>query len=199
MIALFIDLFQTLSVVLVVAYIVFHTRLTILLFKGKKGFSSGLILIAIFGLFSIYGTLGGVNVLGAVSNIRDLGPLAAGLLAGPLVGMGAGLIGALHRYSLGGFTALSCSLATVVAGLIGGIVYLRRKRMFPKIVPALLLGALEPLVHAALSLLIARPFEQAWEVALAFTSAMMLVSAMGLAGFSFIFYHLGKEPKRGEG
>jgi sigma-B regulation protein RsbU (phosphoserine phosphatase) len=198
MLELFIDLSQTLAVVLVVAYIVFHTRLTVFLFKGKNGFSSGVILTVIFGLFSIYGTLGGVNVLGAVSNIRDLGPLVAGLLAGPFVGMGAGLIGAFHRYSTGGFTAVSCSLATVVAGLLGGIIYLCRKRMFPRILPALLLGAFEQLIHSTLSLLIARPFERAWEVSIAFTPAMMLVNALGLAGFSFIFYYVAKEPVRGE-
>jgi sigma-B regulation protein RsbU (phosphoserine phosphatase) len=33
----------------------------------------------------------------------------------------AGLIGGIHRYFLGGFTAIPCALATVIAGLAEGI------------------------------------------------------------------------------
>ena len=40
---------------------------------------SHLLLGIIFGLFSIYGTLSGVHLLGAVVNTRDTGPMIAGL------------------------------------------------------------------------------------------------------------------------
>lgn len=57
---------------------------------------------------------------GAIANIRDLGPMLAGLVGGPVIGLGAGAIGGIHRYFLSGFTAIPCALATVIAGLGGG-------------------------------------------------------------------------------
>jgi sigma-B regulation protein RsbU (phosphoserine phosphatase) len=41
-----------------------------------------ILLVMIFGAFSIYGTLGGMELLGAIANIRDLGPTIAGLIGG---------------------------------------------------------------------------------------------------------------------
>lgn len=45
-------------------------------------------------------------------------------------GLGAGLIGAAHRFSLAGFTAVPCATATVLAGLFGGLAFLLAGRKF---------------------------------------------------------------------
>ena len=71
-----------------------------------------------FGILAVYGTLRGIKVLGAIANIRDLAPLMAGVLGGPVAGTLTGIIGGIHRLSEGGFTAIPCSLATILAGLI---------------------------------------------------------------------------------
>ena len=55
-------------------------------------------LAVIFGLVSIVSTYTGVRAQGAIVNTRVIGVLAAGLLGGPYVGMGAAIIGGLHRY-----------------------------------------------------------------------------------------------------
>ncbi|MCY7433652.1 hypothetical protein MCZ49_18240, partial [Bacillus safensis] len=34
-----------------------------------------------------------------------------GLIGGPFVGIGAGLLAGIHRYTLGGSTALSCAIS----------------------------------------------------------------------------------------
>ena len=62
-----------------------------------------------------------VRAQGAIVNTRVIGVLAAGLLGGPYVGIGAAVIGGLHRYlfDIGGFTAVSCAVSTFVEGLIG--------------------------------------------------------------------------------
>ena len=41
-------------------------------------------------------------------------------MGGPYVGMGAAIIGGLHRYlfDIGGFTAVSCAVSTFVEGLV---------------------------------------------------------------------------------
>jgi len=92
-----------------------------------------------FGILSIYGTISGVVFRGAVANIRDLGPAIAGLLAGPIVGFGAGFIGAFHRFFfVGGSTRIPCAIATLIAGLAAGIIYSLRKGKFIGVVGAVL-------------------------------------------------------------
>jgi len=49
--------------------------------------------------------------------------MTAGLALGPVVGLGAGLIGGIHRYFLGGFVAIPCGIATMFAGLICGTIH----------------------------------------------------------------------------
>ena len=84
-----------------------------------------------FGLISITGTYLGVNINDAIANARDIGAITGGLFSGPLVGAIAGLMGGVHRASLGGFTANSCALATIINGVAAGFLYrLRRGKIF---------------------------------------------------------------------
>ena len=128
-----VTLINSMAVMMVLAYVVTRSRLYSNILERKISNIDRLILILLFGAFSIYGTLSGFRIMGAVANIRDLGPAIAGLIAGPVVGLGAGLIGGIHRYSLGGFTCYACSISTVVAGLGGGLFHLIRKGRFPTI------------------------------------------------------------------
>jgi hypothetical protein len=54
--------------------------------------------------------LNGIELFGAMANFRDLDHDHRAL-AGPLVGVAAGAVGAVHRYFLGGFTAVPCAMA----------------------------------------------------------------------------------------
>jgi len=144
------------------------------------------IFILFFGGFSIFGTYTGIVLpSGAISSIRDLGPLVAGLVAGPLVGLGAGLIGGIHRYLLGGFSCVPCGIATILAGLIGGIAYLIAKKKLISIFHAMLLAVFVELIHGLIALLLARPFEDALNAFFTAVPAMMIADAMGIA-ISFI-------------
>ncbi len=138
--------------------------------------------MCIFGAFSIFGTYTGIELPGgAISSIRDLGPMVAGLVAGPWVGLGAGLIGGVQRYFMGGFTAVPCGIATVLAGVIGGIVYLINKKKLVGIFFAILTAIFIEVVHGALALLIARPFNDALDVVRTAIPAMMIANGMGAA------------------
>ena len=47
------------------------------------------IFVILFGLFSIFGTyIGTAETSGAITNIRDLAPMVAGLVGGPIAGLG---------------------------------------------------------------------------------------------------------------
>lgn len=121
--------------------------------------------------------------------------MIAGLLGGPIVGLGAGLIGGIHRLFLGGFTCIPCALATVMAGLAGGIIYKWRKGEFVGIPGAILFAFLMESFHMGLVLLIARPFSQALEVVRLVSLPMILANTIGMAIFALIVSNLIKERK----
>src|SRR5512137_1160211 len=157
-------LLQLISVIVVVAYFLTRSRIFPEILEGHPTLTTQVILILLFGALSIYGTLSGIEISGALVNVRDLGPMLAGLLGGPWVGLGAGLIGAAHRMTLEGFTVYSCSLATVFAGLFGGLIWLLYKRKFPGIMIAVLFAILMEGFHMALTLVMCTPFDKAMAV-----------------------------------
>jgi sigma-B regulation protein RsbU (phosphoserine phosphatase) len=188
-------LLQIICVIIVVAYLLTRSRFFSEVLDGHLTIKVQIILILIFGAFSIYGTLSGVEFMGAIVNVRDLGPMLAGLLGGPVVGIGAGLIGAAFRMSLGGFTVYPCSLATVLAGLFGGIIWLACRRRFAGITIAVLFAILMEGFHMLLTLAIARPFNQAVAVVSTVALPMILANAVGMFVFAFIIENLQKERK----
>lgn len=152
--------------------------------------------IAIFGLFSIFGTYVGIPwEYGTISNIRDLAPMVAGLVAGPYVGVAVGLIGGVHRLYLGGDTALACCLATILAGLLAGMVHRYRNGALPGIITAMVFAAIIEILHGGLVLALVEPFSEAVEIVLAVIPAMIIANSLGLA-ISVIVINSTKELSR---
>jgi sigma-B regulation protein RsbU (phosphoserine phosphatase) len=141
-----------------------------------------IVFILVFGGFSIFGTYAGIPLeSGAISNIRDLAPIVAGLTTGPVVGLAVGLIGGIHRYFLGGPSCVSCGLATVLAGLIaGGFYYLNKKRLVG-ILPGIGIAVFIELVHAGVTLLIVQPFDLALDIIYTAIPGMMIANGIGIA------------------
>ena len=80
-----------------------------------------------FGILAVLATEFGIPVDGAVLDVRNAAPLTAGLIFGWPAGLIAGLIGCVERWfavlwGADGFTRLACSLAAVIAGIIGAAV-----------------------------------------------------------------------------
>lgn len=190
---LVVTLINSMAVISVIAYILSRSRFYDDLLQKKVTWKSRLLIILVFGLLSIYGTLSGFKFMGALANTRDLGPALAGLFAGPIAGVGAGLIGAIHRYSMGGFTEVSCSLATIVAGLVGGLVFKWKKGEFIGVTGAVVVAAVNQILHSGLSLLIARPFEQSLGIVKTFTLPMIVANAIGMAIYTSIVVNLVKQ------
>lgn len=95
---------------------------------------------------------------GAIVNIRDIGQLFAGLVGGPVIELGAGLMGGINRYYGGGFTAVPCSVATISAGVVGGIVYLINKKEFVGTYKAVIIAILVQMYHMGITLIHAKHF-----------------------------------------
>jgi phosphoserine phosphatase RsbU/P len=143
----------------------------------------------LFGLFSIFGTyIGTADPTGAIVNIRDLAPMVAGLVAGPWVGLAVGLIGGIHRFILGGPSYIPCSLATVLAGVLGGAVYVLNRKKLLGIVPAMVFAAMIELLHGGLALLLIQPYSLAVEIVVAAIPQMVIANSLGV-GIGIIIVH----------
>jgi len=89
----------------------------------------------LFGLIAVFSSTvyGGINIDGAVINVRDASPLCAGLIFGAPAGIISGLIGGIFRFFAtffgisGTYTQIACSASTVLAGFIAALL---RKFMF---------------------------------------------------------------------
>ena len=190
------DLIEKICVVVLFAYIVTRTKYFTQVLDRQVDVKNSAFLILVFGAFSIFGTYSGIELpSGAIANIRDLGPMIAGLVGGPIVGLGAGLIGGIHRYFLGGFTCIPCALATIIAGVAGGAINKWRKGEFVGIPGAVLFAFLMESFHMGLALLIARPFAQALQAVKLLSLPMILANTIGMAIFALILSNLITERK----
>ncbi len=193
-------LIQAMSVVMVLAYILIRASFFNDVLQQRHTPRNLFYLCVFFGLLSIYGTLAGFDFLGAKINIRDLGPSLAGLIGGPVAGFGAGLIGGVHRILLGGPTCTSCSVSTVLAGLVAGLVYILRKGRLVSAWQAALFGLVIEAVHMGLALVLvtgldqpAIPWSRRVDIIAGASLPMMLANSIGMALFVMIVRNLKRE------
>ena len=191
MVKLLFPLIQVVSFFLLVAYVYCKSPAYRLRRSEALGGGQKVALFLFFALISIGGTYMGVKVQGAIANARAIGPVLAGLIGGPALGLGVGLVSGLHRYSLGGFTALACGLSTTVEGLIGGLagLALRRSASHERALSPLTAGLtmlLAEVVQMAIILAVARPFADAWALVRVIGLPMILANSCGAALFMSI-------------
>jgi len=155
-----------------------------------------IVAVLVFGTMGIIGTYSGVGIQGAIANFRAVGPVIGGLLGGPLVGLGAGILAGGHRMLLGGFTGFSCGLATILEAFLAGCFAKKFgfKRIDWKI--AFIVGILAETLQMSLILLLARPFSAAWELVKIIAIPMTLTNATGIAIFITIAYNIRLEQER---
>ncbi|STA80209.1 sensor histidine kinase [Citrobacter koseri] len=181
-------LLQQMCVFLVIAWLMSKTRLFIPLMQVTVRLPHKFLCYIVFSIFCIMGTWFGLHIEDSIANTRAIGAVMGGLLGGPVVGGLVGLTGGLHRYSMGGMTALSCMISTIVEGLLGGLVHsvLIRRGRTDKVFSPLTAGAITfvaELVQMLIILLIARPFEDALHLVSSIAAPMMVTNTVGAALF----------------
>ncbi len=186
-------LIKNVSVIVLLAYILTRTKWFSEILERKFNYKNQIFMILTFGIFSIYGTLSGESYKGAIINIRDLGPVIAGLLGGPISGLGAGLIGSVHRFLLGGKTCIPCSVTTLFAGVFAGAIFMLRKGKFVGILNAVIIMIIMELFHMWLSLVTVKPYEMIYEIVKKFAFPMLFANAVGMGAFAFMIHNLIRE------
>ena len=198
---LLITMLERVGTIIAVAFIL--TRLPFfknMIHHDKLNRKQELTAILFFGSFGIIGTYLGVTfntntsnfdsvaaILTsdeAIANTRVISVVVAGLLGGYRLGIGAGLIAGIHRLTLGGFTAVSCGLSTILAGVIAGAFYRKGKTVHPYV--ALGIGALAEAVQMSVILLISKPFDKALALVEVIGLPMILANGVGVAIFLLI-------------
>lgn len=166
---------------------------------GTKQMITGIV----FGILSVCGTEFGVNIGGAILNVRDTAPLCAGLIFGGPAGIIAGITGGVERWfavlwGAGTYTRLACSISTVLAGFIAAAL---RKLMFDNKKPAwqygLAIAAIVELIHMLMIFVTnMSDVHTAFEFVKKCTAPMVLVNGLAVMTAVLLVSIIGKENRK---
>jgi two-component system LytT family sensor kinase len=142
----------------------------------------------IFSIFCIMGTYLGLKIDDSIANTRAIGAVLGGLLGGPSVGFAVGLTGGLHRFSLGGSTALACTISTIAEGLIGGMVHrhlIKHGKIDSLFQPfrAASVTFVAEVVQMIIILVVTKPLDVAWHVVESVALPMWIANTLGAGMF----------------
>ena len=182
-----------------------YTLLTVLLWmrlSDKRMTSARIILVGIvFGICSVLSTHFGVDFNHMMVNVRDIGPLAAGLFFHPVSGIIAGLIGGIERYiagtywGIGAYTTVACSVSTCLAGFVAALTHIfifRRKK--PNGIYAFFMGAVMEVFHMYAVLITHRDdMEMAFYVVKTCAIPMIAFTGLGMAASAIVLQMLSGE------
>ena len=182
-----------------------HVLLTVFLwfvFRNKKitGFS-GILIGVIYGLCAVLSTHFGVSYSHMILNVRDLGPLVAGLFFDPVAGILAGLIGGIERYivgtyfGVGSYTRIACSVSTCLSGfLAAGLHLFIFKKKKPSHTYAFFMGAVMEVFHMYVVFITHRnDMKMAFYVVKTCSIPMIVFTGLGLMLVSFVLRILSGE------
>lgn len=181
-------LLRQMCVYLVIAYLLSKTPLFTPLMQVTVRLPHKLTCYCVFSIFCILGTYFGLQVDGSIANTRATGAVLGGILGGPSVGLAVGLTGGVHRYSIGGPTALACMISTVVEGLLGGLMhryFLQSGRVEMLFRPMVAGGVavVAEIVQMLIILAIARPFNDMVQLVEHIALPMIVANSIGSAMF----------------
>ncbi len=142
-----------------------------------------------YGILSIMSTHFAIDYTDMLLNVRDLGPMCAGLFFDPLSGIIAGLIGGIERYivgtyfGIGEYTRVACSVSTCLAGFFAAFmrVFIFKHKK-PSITYAAFMGAVIEVFHMYVVLITHRNnMSMAFYVVRICSGPMIIFSGLGLA------------------
>ncbi len=177
-------LLGTASLIIIITLICLRTKT----FKlSAKSLASKIAIGLLLGLLAILATLMGTKLSdGTIINVRELAVMLAGVVGGPVSGLLAGLIGGLHRYTVGGATALPCTISTVAIGLISGLVWMKLSGKAYLLKAALLAFGLES-AAMTLILVLVQPLDVAFGILSQIAVPMIAATTIGLTLWVYLF------------
>ncbi|MFD1955250.1 LytS/YhcK type 5TM receptor domain-containing protein [Paenibacillus thailandensis] len=204
---------ERVGILVIVAFLLSRMKSFRQIVRNEHQLPAKLLLILTFGAFGVISNYTGVEIRGssigsevwqtgvhvdsALANTRIMGVAIGGLLGGPLVGTGVGLIAGLHRLTLGGYTAVACAVSTLLAGIVTGWIG-RKFRTSDGNAPwkAVAVGILMECVQMGVILLIARPVDAAFELVSIIGLPMIVMNGFGTLLFMLMIQSILQEDER---
>lgn len=149
-----------------------------------------LICLAVFIPVGLLASYACININGLSANVRCLVVMIGGLFGGPVVGIPVGIISGAYRYSIGGPTAIPCTISTVISGIVGSLIFIWNGKRFPKVVPALLLAFLFTGFEMVLVVMMTPP-----EISFNYIKSVYTIMLLGSLSGMFLFIISFKESK----
>jgi two-component system LytT family sensor kinase len=191
------QLLERMALIALAAYIFSQTRIFKNVAKDELEFEDKLMMVVFFSIISIFGTYMGVEVNPhAIANTRPIGAITAGYIGGPLIGMIVGIISGIHRYFLGGFTALACGISTVVEGIVGGLAKRYSKGNNFSIKTGLIAAVIAELLQMFIILAISKPFSNSVKLEKIIALPMIMTNSIGVVIFINIIKKALEEYKK---
>jgi len=193
MLTMLVDLIYRVGFMIMLALIFSRARAFRNIFsKEAQSMKDKVLMATFFGALSIVGTYTGIEVQGAISNTRVIGAAVGGLLGGPFVGVLAGAIGGGHRFliDIGGFTSVSCAVATIFEGLIAGLFHKRFKQNKDPVFFAIAVGIVIEAFQMLVILVAAKPYEAALDLVKIVGVPMIINNAIGIGVFIMIIENI---------
>src|SRR5690606_37929008 len=88
---------------------------------------------------------------------------------------------------------IACSVATVLSGLIAGLIFIANRRKMPALVMGVAAAIIIEGIHMGLVLVFSRPFSQALTLVSDVAFPMIAANAAGIFVFGYISLNLKKE------
>jgi len=154
-----------------------------------------LLLAVVFGLLAILSTLCGLEAYGAIINTRVISVTAAGLLGGPIAGIGAGLIGGIHRYlhNPDNFSALGCCVGTINFGIIGSLGYRYCRNLTGSRIFLVLITVVGELCQVVWLFILARPISSVIYLESHILLPKIIINSMGMVLFFGVLSRMKQE------
>ena len=176
----------------------FHVLVTILVWKlfwsrkKKHSWPARLFVGLIYGGCCILSNHFSINMGDFMVNVRDIAPLAAGLLFHPAAGIIAGIIGGVERailgfcFHMGEYTVVACSVSTILAGFLPLILYKTLRTERTSTMYGIFLGAVMEVLHMyAVFLTHHNDILTAYELVKVCAFPMICFTALGVGGCVF--------------
>jgi LytS/YehU family sensor histidine kinase len=174
------------ALIIVVAFISVNFTFSKLA-KVNKDLFPKLVFGAVLGVLAIYGTIMGTKLSeGTIINVRELAAMIAGVAGGPVAGTLAGIMGGVHRFTVGGATALPCTVSTILIGVASGFVGTRLMGKMYLLKGAALGFVLESFAQG-LILLLVQPFNAALNIVSQIAIPMIVANTIGLFLWMYFF------------
>lgn len=190
------SLINTIGHIMIVSFIMQKIAIFKKIFLKENIDLNGKIFLGItFGIYGIIGTYTGITINGEFLNSGVIGVFVGGLIGGPFVGILAGLITGVYRYSIDieGFTALAYMISALIQGILGGVLRSRAERSDNRMLFVLNTGIIVETIRMIIVLLMARPFSDAFSLVKVTAIPMVLINGLGISIFIVLIDSIFRE------